>query len=303
MEVSQARVAALMKGFTVKFDQGFTGAPAPLSDRMMDTIPSTAMTEEFDFLSAFPSIKELIDEVQIDNLRTLGFLIKNKEFHETIGLKVTDVKGDRLGLYSRNAQVLGEVARYHPDQLLATMLLAGFSGGVDYTGSNYFGSNKRAYEGAAPFSNVATGRLTEARFAAAVANLKSRVNAKGRPLGLGKRLVLVVSPSYEEMARKILKATTAANGATNVLVGMAELEVWPQLAAAGGEHTWFLMELGSVMKPFIRTELMPWEVFTITDPRDSYVITKKQFLWQVYGISNVGYALPEMAFGSDGTVV
>jgi phage major head subunit gpT-like protein len=303
MEVSQARVAALMKGFSVKFDQGYTGAPAPLSDRMMDTIPSTAMTEEFDFLSAFPSIKEILDEIQIDNLRTVGFLIKNREFHETIGLKLTDVLGDRLGLYSRNAQTLGEVARYHPDQLLASRLIEGFSGGVDYTGSNFFGSNKRAYPDAVAFSNVATGRLTEARFETAVANLKARVNAKGRPMGLGKRLVLVVSPLYEAMARKILKATTAANGATNVLQGMAELEIWPQLSAAGAEHTWYVFELGSVMKPFLRTELAPWANYTITDPKDSYVILNKQFLWQVYGVSNVGYALPELAYGSDGTVV
>lgn len=292
-----------MKAFAIKFDSGYTGAPAPLSDRLMDTVPVNAMVAEHDFLSAFPNIKELIDEIQIDNLRTLGFVIRNKEFHETIGLKVTDVKGDNLGLYSRNAQMLGEVARYHPDQLLSSLLSRGFTSGVDYTGSNFFAANKVAYAGAAPFTNVTTGRLTAARFSAGLANLKGRVNAKGRPMGLGKRIVLVVSTGYEEMARQILKATTAANGATNVMQGMAELEVWPELNAAGMEHTWFLFETGSVMKPFIRQELSAWEYFSVTNPADSYVVTNKQFLWQVYGINNVGYALPEMAYGSDGTVV
>jgi phage major head subunit gpT-like protein len=303
MEVSQARVEAIMKGFSIKFDSGYTGAPAPLSDRLMDTITSTAMVEEHDFLSAFPNIRELIDEIQINNLRTLGYVIRNREFESTIGLKVTDVMGDRLGIYTRNAQSLGEVARYHPDKLLSDLLSRGFTSGLDYTGTSFFNSNKRAYEGAATFTNVTTGRLTAARFAAGLANLKARVNAKGRPMGLGKKIVLVVSTGYEEMARQILKATTAANGATNVMQGMAELEVWSELNAAGMEHTWFLFETGSVMKPFIRQELSAWQYFSVTNPADSYVVTKKQFLWQVYGINNVGYALPEMAYGSDGTVV
>ncbi len=302
MEVSQARVEALMKAFTIHFDSGFSGAAAPLSDRLMDTISATALVEEHDFLSAFPNIKELIDEVQIENLRTVGFIIRNKEFHDTIGLKVRDVVGDRLGLYNRNAQTLGEVARHHPDVLLAELLNKGFSSGTDYTGSAFFGSNKKAYDGATQFTNVTTGRLTEARFMTGMANLKARVNAKGRPMGLGKKIVLVVSPLYEEMALKILKATTAANGATNVLKGMAELEVWPQLSAAGMEHTWFLFEQGSVMKPFLRQELLSWQYYSVTDPKDSYVVLNKQFLWQVYAISNVGYALPELAYGSDGAV-
>jgi len=303
MQVNQAKVEAIMKSFTIKFDSGYTGAAAPLSDRLMDTLPSTSVIEEHDFLSAFPSIKELIDEVQIDNLRQAGYTIRNKEFHETIGLKVLDVIGDKLGMYSRNAQTLGEVARYHPDQLLRQLLSAGFTSGLDYTGTAFFGTNKKAYDGAVPFTNVNTGRLTEARFSAALARLKARQNAKGRPMGLGKRIVLVVSTGYEEMARKILKATTAANGATNVMQGMAELEVWPELNAGGMEHTWFLMETGSVMKPFVRQELLGWQYYSITDPKDSYVVTKKQFLWQVYGVSNVGYALPELIEGSDGTVV
>jgi phage major head subunit gpT-like protein len=303
MEVSQSRVENIMKAFAVRFDSGYTGAAAPLSDRLMETIPSTAMVEEHDFLTAFPNIRELVDEVQIANLRAAGFVIRNKEFESTIGLKVPDVVGDRLGLYSRNAQSIGEVARHHPDVLLASLLGLGFTSGVDYTGTAFFSANKKAYDGAQAFSNVTTGRLTTARYAAALANIKGRLNAKGRPMGLGKQLVLVVSPLYEQTARLILEAEKIDGGTTNVLRNSARLEVWPQLAAANMEHTWFLFETGSMMKPFLRQELLPWQYYSITDPKDSFVVTKKQFLWQVYGISNVGYALPEMAFGSDGTVV
>jgi phage major head subunit gpT-like protein len=291
-----------MKGFSIKFQEGYQGAAAPLSDKLMDTVPSSAMVEEYDWLSAFPAIRELVDEVQINNLRAHGFTLRNKEFESTIGLKVTDILGDRLGLYSRNSQIMGEVARHQPDQLLATLLANGFTTGTDYTGSAFFSAAKVAYVGATAFTNVTTGRLTAARFATALANMKARTNPAGRPMGLGKNLVLVVSPTYEEVARQILFAELISAGNTNVLRNSAKLEVWPELSVNSMEHTWFLFEAGTMMKPFMRQELLPWQYYAITDPKDSYVVTKKQFLWQVYGVSNVGYALPELAYGSDGTV-
>jgi len=291
-----------MKGFSVKFAEGYQGAAAPLSERLMDTIPSSAMLEEYDWLGSFPSIRELVDEVQINNLRAHGFTLRNKEWESTIGLKVTDVIGDRLGLYSRNSQTMGEVARQHPDTLLATLLSNGFTSGTDYTGTAFFATGKVAYTGATAFSNVTTGRLTSDRLATGIANIKNRLNAKGRPMGLGRNLVLVVSPTYEQTAKNILLAEKSANGADNMLRNAAKLEVWPQLAANSMEHTWFLFDVGLMMKPFFRQELLAWQYYAITDPKDSYVVTKKQFLWQVYGVSNVGYCLPELAYGSDGTV-
>lgn len=291
-----------MKGFAIKFDEAYQGAAEPLSARLMDTIPSSSMIEEHDWLGAFPNIRELVDEIQINNLRAHGFVIRNKEWESTIGLKVVDVIGDRLGLYSRNAATMGTVARYHPDQLLADLLANGFTSGTDYTGTAFFAAGKVAHTGATAFTNVTTGRLTADRYAAGLANLKARVNAKGRSMGLGKNLVLVCSPLYEQVARQILEASTVSTGGTNVLKGTAKLEVWPELSANNMEHTWFIFEVGSVMKPFMRQELLPWQYFAITNPADSYVVTKKQFLWQVYGVSNVGYGLPEMAYGSDGTV-
>jgi|APTNR8051073442_1049403.scaffolds.fasta_scaffold00403_40 phage major head subunit gpT-like protein len=302
MQINQANVEAIQKGFSIKYDEGFSGAGEPLSARIMDTMPASAVTEEHDFLTAFPGIRELTDEVTVQNLRQAGYTIRQKEFESTIGLKMLDVLGDRLGMYVRNSQTMGAVARQHPDELLVQLLSDGLGGATDYTGSGFFDTDKAAYAGATTFTNVTTGRLTVARYAAGLANLKARQNAKGRPMGLGKALVLVVSPSYEQTAREIINAGRLANGQDNVLKDSARLEVWPHLATNDMEHTWFLMETGSVMKPFIRTELAAWQQYQITDPKDSYVVLNKKFLWQVYGVSNVGFCMPEMIYGSDGTV-
>lgn len=67
--------------------------------------------------------------------------------------------------------------------------------------------------------------LDETNLSNAIASMKSRTNDEGRDLRIGRQLLLVVPPSLEVQARKLVSATTAANGATNVLAGAAEVFV------------------------------------------------------------------------------
>lgn len=71
--------------------------------------------------------------------------------------------------------------------------------------------------------------LDETNLAAAIAAIGSMKGDYGRPLGLRPNL-LVVPPSLEVTARKLIVAQTAANGADNVLAGRLELLVSPWLA-------------------------------------------------------------------------
>ena len=69
--------------------------------------------------------------------------------------------------------------------------------------------------------------LDEANYALARAAMMKRKGDKGRLLGVNPN-VLVVPPSLEPVARKVLKATEL-NGSTNVWAGTAELIVSPYL--------------------------------------------------------------------------
>lgn len=303
MLVTQGNVAAIFRGYSVLFDQALAASPPPLADHLTHRVPSTGLSEEHNWLTASNGIRELVDEAQINNLRAQNYSILNKEWEETFELKQIEVRTDRYGILTPKIQILGANGRAHPDELLAALLVAGLDGtGKDYTGTAFFGVNKKAYDDAVPFTNLTTGKLNAARFRAARANLKNRQNAKGRPLNLGRDLRLIVSPTWEPVALEILKAERTANGATNVDRGTAQVEVWPWLTAAGLEDAWFLADYSSNLKPFIHQELIPWTYYTVDNPQSEYVLRYHKFLYQIYAAYNLGYGFPETIFASDGSV-
>lgn len=71
--------------------------------------------------------------------------------------------------------------------------------------------------------------LDETNLIAAYTAMCERKGDHGRPLGI-KPTVLLVPPSLEFAARKLVNATTLANGADNVLKGLVEVKVSPWLA-------------------------------------------------------------------------
>ncbi|MTI74722.1 MAG: hypothetical protein FH747_13870 [Stenotrophomonas sp.] len=71
--------------------------------------------------------------------------------------------------------------------------------------------------------------LDETNLIAAYTAMTERLGDGGRPLGV-KPTVLLVPPSLEWAARKLVNATTLANGADNVLKGVVEVKVSPFLA-------------------------------------------------------------------------
>lgn len=70
--------------------------------------------------------------------------------------------------------------------------------------------------------------LDETNLVAAYTAMTERKGDHGRPLGI-KPTKLVVPPALEFAARKLVNATTLANGADNVMKGLVEVEVSPWL--------------------------------------------------------------------------
>ncbi|KAF1692758.1 hypothetical protein CSC62_14080 [Pseudoxanthomonas jiangsuensis] len=71
--------------------------------------------------------------------------------------------------------------------------------------------------------------LDETNLVAAYTAMTERLGDHGRPLGI-KPTKLVVPPGLEFAARKLVNATTLANGADNVLKGLVDVVVSPWLA-------------------------------------------------------------------------
>ncbi len=182
----------------------------------MEVLPA-AKDELYAWLGAISGMRELVDEVQLQNLSASTWTIVNKEWENTIPVKEIDILTDKLGVYSPLFASMGDVAAYHPDQLTALLLTGGFAS-LCYTGKNFFDANHEPLKGGIKFTNKHTYKLSANSYNDALTNLKSRLNAKGRPMGLGRKLILVVSPKNETLGKQILQSDfimqTAANAGT-----------------------------------------------------------------------------------------
>ncbi len=310
MQINQANLANLTRGFRVIYEKAYQAGSPQYQDITL-TVPSTNKEEIYDFLGAISGMKELVDEIQLENLSANGFTVKNKEWENTIAVKELDIVTDRLGLYAPLFATMGDVAAQHPDELMADLMINGFTSPC-YTGKNFFDANHLPLQNGTPFTNKATYKLSAASFDAARTNIKSRLNAKGRPMNLGRKLILVVAPQNETLGKQILQADYVAQTAQNVAgteniasaavsntrKGDATLKVWPQLAA--NPNMWFLLEVGYVMRPFLLQNIFMPRLVAVNQPGDSYVVLNHKFIYQAYGIYNAGYGMPEFAFGSTG---
>lgn len=313
MQINQASLRELFTGFRTLYLDAYQGAvPMWESKRLALRVPSGSKEEVIAWLGSISGMKKLEGEIQIENLAAHRYTIVNDEWEDTIAVKEFDIETDKYGVYNPRFTALGMAARQHPDELIAQLLINGFDNSC-YTGKNFFDSNHEPQRGGTKFSNVGTKKLSSANYVTAKANIKSRLNAKGRPMNLGQKLLLVVSPQNEELGLQILQADyvaqTAKNTAgsenvgvaavSNVQKGSAELMVWPQLAA--NPDMWFLLETGYPVTPLLMQFNLEPRLTSLQSPESDHVFKNHEYLYQAYGRYNAGYGLPELAYGSDGT--
>ena len=310
MQINQANLTDLYRGYRVLFDDALQGA-TPVSDDIVLRVPSGNNEEKYVWLGAIPGMRQLVDEIQIKNLAASNWTIENLEFEDTVAVRQRDIENDRYGIYNPFFTALGEAARYDQDIRVFPLLLAGFST-PDYTGSNFFAADKIRTPGDKGFSNFDSENypLNVYAYRRARANLMSRVNAAGRPMNLGRKLVLVVGAALEPIARQILVAdtviqanpgNTSVAAVTNVDKGTAQIVTTPLIDASATPNAWFLLETGLSLKP-IAWQVNKNPVLTaLTQPDSDHVFKKHEFLYQAYGRYNAGYLFSDLAYGSQGT--
>ena len=298
MIITSATLQAVNKNVRTTFWDAYHGAGDVLVDRFAMRAGSSAAENIYGWLGAIPGLVELIGEFAIANLLEHAYSISNKEFGRIIGVRRTDIERDNLGTYTGILQALGIAARQHPDELLFSALTGGFTT-TCYTGKNFFDADHEPKAGGTKFSNKGTKKFSATNFDTARQNIMSRLNYEGRPMNLGSNLVLVVSPTYDKTARDTVIADNLASGATNTLKGTASLVTSPRLAGAT-EHNWFLFDLGYPVKPFINQVEKEVEFTSQDQLTDESVFLLSEFRHKVYRRGNVGYGMPELAYGSTG---
>ena len=306
MILTSERIAAATDGFRAVYLKAYEGATPDWLPIAME-VESSSETETYDFLTGLPGMREMIGEAKLNSLASTGFLLKNKEWESSVTVKRAYIERDSLGLIRPQMAELGTIARNHPHALVAALLNAAFTTGLDYTGKAFIAADKAhnpldKTKGAATFSNNATAALSAASFVTARTSLRKRTDAKGNNLGLGKKLMLVIPPALEETANKLRTAELLNTGAgvgaeTNTLRGTFDVLVINELTS---DTAWFLFDVGREIKPLVvQYEVRP-EFIAADDPKSTHVLLNKEFIYQAYGRWNAGYAMSLLAYGSTG---
>lgn len=126
MIINASNLATLYTGYSAAFQGAFNGA-TPLYPRVAMTVPSSGRSNEYGWLGDFPRLREWIGDRVVRNLSTQGYVIKNRSFESTIAVPKEDIEDDQIGLYSPMFGELGRLGAEFPDELVWSLLKAGFT--------------------------------------------------------------------------------------------------------------------------------------------------------------------------------
>lgn len=126
MPITNEQLHALSTGLKANFKKGLTAAK-PQHSKIATVVKSSNKSEDYAQLSSWPQIKEWVGDRQLANLSKSSYTITNKKFESSVVVPRDDVEDDSLGLYSIQAQTIGDEVSLFPDSLCFPLLVKGFS--------------------------------------------------------------------------------------------------------------------------------------------------------------------------------
>lgn len=284
MLITTANIAALDKGFSKIFRSAYDGTPE-FGDRIATTIPSTHKTEVHGWMQRILKMREWIGPRLIQNLNTHEYVLVNKTYENTVGVEVNDIEDDSLGVYDPLFSEMGRQSRKWKDQLLKTVLQNGTSG-LGFDGQAFFSSTHDLDPAGNQSNNFTSSALSATNFDTVWANMAALTGEDGEPLGVMPNL-LVVPPQLAKEAKEIVAAEYVGGGDTNVLKGIVEVMVVPELANEA--TTWYLMDTTKGINPFIFQLRKAPQLTQMTKMDDPNVFHEDKFLWGVKARGVAGY--------------
>ena len=288
----------MSKGFNKIFETTFKELKPQTIYTELATVVNApnSTTVEYGWLSDVPSMREWIGDREIKNLKAYGYTISKKDFEATVSVSRDDILFDRLGIVKPRIQDLAYAGRFHYDKLIIDLIK---NNGVCYDGKNFF--DEHIIEDpdgnqVSKFTNISTNSLSEDNLYEAMKTMRNITNTNGDPINVNPNIILVAS-NLEKTADKLIKAQYNSYGADNGLHNKFKVQVVPQL----DDNNWVLMDTNKPLKPFILQITKPITFVSMANPQDESVFMKKEFRYGIDGMHNVGYALPHLAYYSDGS--
>ena len=139
MLINSTNLKTLTASFNAAFTKGRMSAPSYYK-KVALFIPSVSSEEQYGWINNFPSLREWVGPRIVKNLVASGYTIKNKLYESSISVPRVSVEDDKYGLLSPILEEMGNTAETHPDEMIFTLLKAGFTTNC-YDGQPFFNAN------------------------------------------------------------------------------------------------------------------------------------------------------------------
>ena len=298
--VNQSTISAITKNLLATFNKALETAPSQW-DQIAMRVGSTGAQNDYSWLDRFPKMREWIGERTIKNLKAYTYVIVNKLFEVTIGVKRTDIEDDNLGIYAPIVSEAGYSAAQLPDELIFDLVNSSFDAtkGLAYDGQYFFDTDHPV--GAGVVSNKGSTALSAATQAAAIASLGAARTAmmafkdeEGRPLNIVPN-ILLVPPALEAVALVLANNEKLEDQKPNPYKGMFRVIVSTRLTSA---TAWILLDTTKAIKPFVWQERRAPEFVSQTEPTSDTVFLREEYLYGASARGNAGFGLWQLAYGT-----
>lgn len=300
MLINKTNLAALFKNIVTTFNKAL-GEAQPMWTKIATRVPSTSSQNDYTWIKdGWPSMREWIGDKVVKYLTAAKYVIQNKPFESTIGVKRDDIEDDNYGIYSAIARGEGMAAAAWPDELIADLANGVFTKEC-FDGQYMCDTDHPVGDGVA--SNKGSVALSAATQAAAIASygagrtaMMKLKNDNGRPLNIIPN-ILLVPPALEATANTLMMNDRLEDGKPNPYKGTATVVVWPQLTS---DTAWFLIDSTKPLMPFIFQERKAPKAVNQTNPDSDDVFNTAVYKFSIEARGNAGYAFWQLIWGSTG---
>jgi phage major head subunit gpT-like protein len=299
--IRSSKLDALNTNFNFRFNSGVAQQrTSAFWQKLADEVMSNTSLNEYPFLGDLGPMKEWIGPRVVNQLAAWTFRLKNRDFEKTFAVPRNAILDDQVGLYGRQAQLLGYQAEKLPDDLLVTAIQNGTaSSAITYDGQPFFSANHPVNANdpasAVQSNNLTSTALNAANYDTARQAMRLFKGDGGRIMGLTPD-TLIVPPQLEKTAKDIVNsnliAVTQGSGAAainNNLQGTADVLVIPELGTDA--LTWYLAVTKLPVKPLIWQNRQAPVFASQTDPQSKAVFYDKEFVYGADARGAAGYGL------------
>lgn len=216
--------------------------------KFCSVINSGTLIEKYPMTVISGGMREWIGERVINEIAGKLFEVVNKDYEHTEGVSRNDIEDDNIGFYQALFTEMGLNAANLWPELAAKALTSAGKWADDVA---FFSATRKI--GKATINNVVSGALSVTTYETARAQMMQFCKPDGKtPIGLVPD-TLMVGPTLEVTARRILKAelvVESGNTVSNVHKDECEILVNPFLVGDNASK-WYLMNTKRGIKPVV----------------------------------------------------